>query len=63
MKEPSLQDQLKEIDYSNFIDTKNINIDFSYDKRTMANFISDLVKYHLPDIKSFSVAKEIFKSS
>ena len=63
MKEPSLQDQLKEIYYSNFIDTKNINIDFSYDKRTMANFISDLVKYHLPDIKSFSVAKEIFKSS
>jgi hypothetical protein len=63
MKEPSLQDQLKEIYYSNFIDKKNINIDFSYDKRTMANFISDLVKYHLPDIKSFSVAKEIFKSS
>ena len=63
MKEPSLQDQLKEIYYSNFIDTKNINIDFSYNKRTMANFISDLVKYHLPDIKSFSVAKEIFKSS
>ncbi len=63
MKEPSLQDQLKEIYYSNFIDTKNINIDFSYDKRTMANFISDLVKYHLPDIKSFSVATEIFKSS
>tara|TARA_B110000444_G_scaffold261156_1_gene311498 strand:- start:1024 stop:1704 length:681 start_codon:yes stop_codon:yes gene_type:complete len=63
MKEPNLQDQLKEIYYSNFIDTKNIKIDFNYDKRTMANFISDLVKYHLPDIKSFSVAKEIFKSS
>jgi len=63
MKDSNLQDQLREIYYSDFISTKNINIDFTYDKKTMANFISDLVRYHLPDIKSFSVAKEIFKSS
>jgi len=63
MKDPSLQEQLREIYYSDFINTKNINIDFIYDKKTMANFISDLVRYHLPDIKSLSVAKEIFKSS
>jgi hypothetical protein len=40
-----------------------MNTEFSYDKKTMANFISDLMRYHLPDIKSFGVAKEIFKSS
>jgi len=40
-----------------------MSAEFDYDKKIMANFISDLVRYHLPDIKSFGVAKEIFKSS
>ena len=62
-KEPNLLDQLKEIYNSDFVDRKNTNIEFSYNKKIMANLISDLVEYHLPDIKSFSVAKEIFKSS
>jgi len=62
-KEPKLTEQLKEIYYSDFIDKKNMNTEFSYDNKTMANFISDLMRYHLPDIKSFGVAKEIFKSS
>tara|TARA_B100000809_G_scaffold39166_1_gene34265 strand:- start:3086 stop:3766 length:681 start_codon:yes stop_codon:yes gene_type:complete len=62
-KEPNLLDQLKEIYHSDFVDKKNTKIEFGYNKKTMANFISDLMRYHLPDIKSFSVAKEIFKSS
>lgn len=63
IKEPKLPDQLKEIYYSDFVDKKNMKIEFDYNKKTMANFISDLTKYHLPDIKSFNVAKEIFKAS
>ena len=62
-KEPNLLDQLKEIYHSDFVDKKNTKIEFGYNKKTMANFISDLMRYQLPDIKSFSVAKEIFKSS
>ena len=40
-----------------------MNTEFSYDKKTMANFIYEIKRYHLPDIKSFGVAKEIFRSS
>ena len=40
-----------------------MNVEFDYNKKTMANFISDLMRYHLPDIKSFGVAKEIFRTS
>jgi len=40
-----------------------MDLDFGYNKQIMANFISDLVRYHLPEIKSFHVAKEIFKNS
>ena len=60
---PSLLEQLKEIYDSNFIEQKNMNKVFSYDKKEMANFISDIMKYHLPDIKSLGVAKEIFRTS
>ena len=62
-KEPNLTEQLKEIYFSDFIDKKSMNVEFDYNKKTMANFISDLMRYHLPDIKSFGVAKEIFRTS
>ena len=62
-KEPDLPDYLKKIYLSDFVDTKTMNIDFGYNKKIMANCMSDLIRYHLPDIKSFNVAKEIFKAS
>jgi len=62
-KDPKLSSQLEVIYKSDFIDKKNMNLDFGYNKQIMANFISDLVRYHLPEIKSFHVAKEIFKNS
>ena len=58
-----MTEQLKEIYFSDFIDKKSMNVEFDYNKKTMANFISDLMRYHLPDIKSFGVAKEIFRTS
>ena len=62
-KDPKLSSQLEEIYRSDFVDKKNMDLDFGYNKQIMANFISDLVRYHLPEIKSFNVAKEIFKNS
>jgi len=62
-KDPKLSSQLEVIYKSDFIDKKNMDLDFGYNKQIMANFISDLVRYHLPEIKSFHVAKEIFKNS
>ena len=61
--EADLPNHLKKIYLSDFVDTKKMNVDFGYNKKIMANCISDLIRYHLPDIKSFNVAKEIFKAS
>ena len=60
-KDPKLLEQLKEIYISNFLEEKNKKHIFNYNKKIVANFMSDLIKYHLPDIKSFAVAKEIFQ--
>ena len=32
----------------------------NYDKKIMTRFMSELVKYHFPDVKSFKVAKDLF---
>ena len=32
----------------------------NYDKKIMTQFMSELVKYHFPDAKSFKVAKDLF---
>ena len=60
-KDSKLLEQLKEIYISNFLEEKNKKHIFNYNKKIVANFMSDLIKYHLPDIKSFAVAKEIFQ--
>jgi len=60
-QDQKLLQQLKEIYISNFLEEKNKKHIFNYNKKIMASFISDLIRYHLPDIKSFAVAKEIFQ--
>ena len=35
--------------------------DIKYEKKIMTQFMSELVKYHFPDIKSFKVAKDLFR--
>ena len=60
-QDQKLIQQLKEIYISNFLEEKNKKHIFNYNKKIMASFISDLIRYHLPDIKSFAVAKEIFQ--
>ena len=31
-----------------------------YEKLIMTRFMSELVRYHFPDVKSFKVAKDLF---
>ena len=59
--EAKLLDHINEIYESNFLRDKNSKISFNYNKKTISSFISDLIKYHFPDLKSFSVAREVFK--
>jgi DNA repair protein RecO len=60
-KDQKLLQQLKEIYISNFLEEKDKKHIFNYNKKIVASFMSDLIRYHLPDIKSFAVAKEIFQ--
>tara|TARA_B100000401_G_scaffold213576_1_gene144145 strand:- start:1726 stop:2115 length:390 start_codon:yes stop_codon:yes gene_type:complete len=32
----------------------------NYEKKIMTRFMSELVRYHFPDVKSFKVAKDLF---
>ena len=50
---------LSKIFESDFILNKN-NFTTNYDKKVMSQFIAELVRYHFPDVKSFSVAKDVF---
>ena len=59
--EAKLLDHINEIYESNFLRDKNSKTSFNYNKKTISSFISDLIKYHFPDLKSFSVAREVFK--
>ena len=56
---PELLSDLSNIFESDFIISRN-NFTANYDKKVMSQFIAELVRYHFPDIKSFSVAKDVF---
>ena len=58
-KNPELLSDLSKIFESDFILNKD-NFTTSYDKKVMSQFIAELVRYHFPDVKSFSVAKDVF---
>ncbi len=60
-KEADLLDYIKEIYESNFLLNKHSKNSFNYNKKIISSFISDLIKYHFPDLKSFNVAREVFK--
>ncbi len=60
-KEAKLLDYVQEIYESNFLKDKNSKASFSYNKKIISSFISDLIKYHFPDLKSFGVARDVFK--
>ena len=44
----------------NFNQPEQITEKTNYDKKIMTQFMSELVKYHFPDAKSFKVAKDLF---
>lgn len=58
-KNSELLADLSNIFESDFILNKN-NFTTTYDKKVMSQFIAELVRYHFPDVKSFSVAKDVF---
>ena len=60
-KEAKLLDYVQEIYESNFLKDKTSKASFSYNKKIISSFISDLIKYHFPDLKSFGVARDVFK--
>tara|TARA_B100002051_G_C16612353_1_gene573791 strand:- start:97 stop:771 length:675 start_codon:yes stop_codon:yes gene_type:complete len=61
LKEAKLLDYVEEIYESNFFRDKNSKTRFNYNKKIISSFISDLIKYHFPDLKSFNVAREVFR--
>ena len=58
---PEILEDLNMIFKSKFVFSRDEKLDLKYDKRNMSKFISELVNYHFSDVKSFSVAKDIFK--
>ena len=60
-KEAKLLNHIQEIYESNFFKNQKSKKIFNYNKKIISGFIADLIKYHFPDLKSFSVAREVFK--
>jgi len=60
-KEAKLLDHIQEIYESNFFKDQNSKTSFNYNQKIISSFISDLIRYHFPDLKSFGVARDVFK--
>ena len=59
-KNSAILSDLSNIFKSDFIINNKKNLTTSYDSKIMSQFIAELVRYHFPDLKSFSVAKDVF---
>ena len=59
-KNSAILSDLSNIFESDFIINNKNNLTTSYDRKIMSQFIGELVRYHFPDLKSFSVAKDVF---
>lgn len=56
----SILEDLNSIFGLNLHSSKKSIENVGYDKKMMTKFMSELVKYHFPDVKSFKVAKDLF---
>ena len=59
-KNQNLLSDLNNIFNTDFSTTNKIIKNLDYDKKKMTQFMSELVRYHFPDVKSFKVAKDVF---
>jgi len=59
-KNSAILSDLSNIFKSDFIINNKKNLTTSYDRKIMSQFIAELVRYHFPDLKSFSVTKDVF---
>ena len=59
-KNQNLLSDLNNIFNTDFSTPNKIIKNLDYDKKIMTKFMSELVRYHFPDVKSFKVAKDVF---
>ena len=59
-KNQNLLSDLNNIFNTDFSTPNKIIKNLDYDKKIMTQFMSELVRYHFPDVKSFKVAKDVF---
>ena len=52
-----IQNEINDLELNGMHKSKNI---LNYERKIMTRFMSELVRYHFPDVKSFKVAKDLF---
>ena len=57
---PNILDDLNLIFSVNLNALNQLKNNLNYEKKIMTGFMSELVRYHFPDVKSFRVAKDLF---